>query len=153
MFSKFWNCFFLMWHLVGTAPPSLPPNLANVIFLTLPLGSLHFKWKNQNELYNYFSLKMIIHWSRGGFGLSVRSALHYMCDLKSHQDGLWYHTSDAARPRPLRLDEVSKKAFIVLYKRVSKWLPDSQNFQTFQLIFIIRTWIRFARIFPLQSKV
>ena len=60
----------------------------------------------------------IIH-HRGGFGLNVRTTRHYMADVKCHQDNMWYHTSDASTPTPLREEQVSKKAYVVLYRRVS----------------------------------
>ena len=65
----------------------------------------------------YTPLSIIQH--SGGIEHNVRSARHYMCDVKNIQDNKWYHTSDSTEPRVLRKNQVTKNGFIVLYKRKS----------------------------------
>ena len=42
---------------------------------------------------------------------------HYTCDVKSQADGRFYHTNDSRPPRVLDRSEVTKKGFVVLFKR------------------------------------
>ena len=42
---------------------------------------------------------------------------HYTCDVKSQADGKFYHTNDSRPPKLLNKSEVTKKGFVVLYRK------------------------------------
>ena len=43
--------------------------------------------------------------------------LHYTCDVRSQTDGRFYHTNDSRPPKLLNKSEVTKKGFVVLYRK------------------------------------
>ena len=45
---------------------------------------------------------------------------HYICDVKDPNSKLWYRTNDDRSPIELEVSEVSKNAYVVLYKRTDK---------------------------------
>jgi uncharacterized UBP type Zn finger protein len=53
---------------------------------------------------------------------SIRSAGesqgHYICDVKDKSSKLWFKTNDNSNPIPIRIEDVSKLAYVILYKRV-----------------------------------
>ena len=42
---------------------------------------------------------------------------HYICDIKEKHSSQWFRTNDNNLPFPIRASEVSKLAYVVLYKR------------------------------------
>ena len=52
--------------------------------------------------------------SRTGF-----SQGHYICDVKEAKSSIWYRTNDEKFPIKLDVSEVSKNAYVVLYKRAN----------------------------------
>ena len=42
---------------------------------------------------------------------------HYTCDIKHHVSGLWYKTNDGKNPRRIKLADVSKHGYVILYKK------------------------------------
>ena len=42
---------------------------------------------------------------------------HYTCDIKHHVYGLWYETNDRKNPRRIKLANVSKHGYVILYKK------------------------------------
>ena len=45
---------------------------------------------------------------------------HYICDVMDANTKLWYRTNDDRCPIQLEVSEVSKNAYVVLYKRTDK---------------------------------
>ena len=44
---------------------------------------------------------------------------HYICDVKDRSSGKWFRTNDNNDPIPIREEDVSKSAYVVLYKRLA----------------------------------
>ena len=42
---------------------------------------------------------------------------HYLCDVKETSSNQWFRTNDSSLPVPIRTSELSKFAYVVLYKR------------------------------------
>ena len=42
---------------------------------------------------------------------------HYICDVKCYRDGVFYRTDDEKRPTILKRTEISRRGYIILYKR------------------------------------
>ena len=45
---------------------------------------------------------------------------HYICDVKDAISKLWFRTNDDRCPSKLKVSEVSKNAYVVLYKRIDE---------------------------------
>ena len=43
---------------------------------------------------------------------------HYICDVKDRSSGKWFRTNDNDDPIPIEDEDVSKSAYVVLYKRL-----------------------------------
>ena len=56
----------------------------------------------------------------GSLSRSGVSNGHYICDVKDPNSKLWYRTNDDRCPIELEVSEVSKNAYVVLYKRTDK---------------------------------
>ena len=54
----------------------------------------------------------------GNLSRSGVSQGHYICDVKDAKSNLWYRTNDGRLPIELKLSDVSRNAYVVLYKRV-----------------------------------
>ena len=44
---------------------------------------------------------------------------HYICDLEDKQTLVWLRTNDNQEPIPISLDNVTKNAVVILYRRIS----------------------------------
>ena len=44
---------------------------------------------------------------------------HYICVVKDRSSGKWFRTNDNNDPIPIREEDVSKSAYVVLYKRLA----------------------------------
>ena len=53
---------------------------------------------------------------RGSLAASGESQGHYTCDVKDVKTNEWYRTNDNANPVHIRNNDVSKHAYVVLYK-------------------------------------
>ena len=56
----------------------------------------------------------------GTLSSSGTSQGHYICDVKDANSKVWFRTDDNRYPRKLEVSEVSKNAYVVLYKRVDE---------------------------------
>ena len=43
---------------------------------------------------------------------------HYICDVKERSNGQWFRTNDNDNPISIEAKDVSKSAYVVLYKRI-----------------------------------
>ena len=43
---------------------------------------------------------------------------HYICDVKDRSSGKWFRTNDNDDPIQIQEEDVSKSAYVVLYKRL-----------------------------------
>ena len=94
-------------------------NIHSYLFALLCQWNSHVFYGTGMALESFGSYLTSIFQHSGGIEHNVRSARHYMCDVKNIQDNKWYHTSDSTEPRVLRKNQVTKNGFIVLYKRKS----------------------------------
>ena len=56
---------------------------------------------------------------RGSVTATGISQGHYICDIKDSSSGRWFRTNDNNNPISIECDDVSKLAYVVLYKRIS----------------------------------
>ena len=56
----------------------------------------------------------------GSLSLAGVSRGHYLCDVKDAKSNLWYRTNDERYPIQLEVTDVSKNAYVVLYKRTDE---------------------------------
>ena len=54
----------------------------------------------------------------GTLSSSGESAGHYTCDIRESFLKTWFKTNDNSNPIPLSVSDVSKNAYVVLFKRV-----------------------------------
>ena len=62
----------------------------------------------------YEAISIIEH--RGTLSRDGISAGHYICDIKEKGSKCWYRTNDEQFPVRISVDEVSTKAYAVLYR-------------------------------------
>ena len=53
----------------------------------------------------------------GRLSASGQSGGHYTCDIKDRMSNMWFKTNDEQDPLPIQEEDVSKYAYIVLFKR------------------------------------
>jgi uncharacterized UBP type Zn finger protein len=44
---------------------------------------------------------------------------HYICDVKDKSSQMWFRTNDNNVPIPISLEDVSKCAYVILYRKTS----------------------------------
>ena len=54
---------------------------------------------------------------QGSITYSGESRGHYVCDVKSQENGVWYRTNDNDEPQRISHTEVSKLSYVVLFTR------------------------------------
>ena len=54
---------------------------------------------------------------RGSLTSTGDSVGHYICDIKEKSSGKWFRTNDNNNPIPIEEENVSKSAYVVLYKK------------------------------------
>ena len=64
----------------------------------------------------YEAISIIEH--QGVLSRDGMSAGHYICDIKDKSSKCWYRTNDDKFPFKITTDEVSTKAYAVLYRRI-----------------------------------
>ena len=82
--------------------------LFNVLFLNYrdALGN-----ESQYEVVSVIEFK-------GSLTATGQSEGHYICDVKERLNGQWFRTSDNDDPISIEAEDVSKSAYVILYKRV-----------------------------------
>ena len=55
---------------------------------------------------------------QGQLSRAGESQGHYICDVKDKKSKIWFRTNDDCDPIQLSMSEVSKKSYVVLYKRI-----------------------------------
>ena len=55
---------------------------------------------------------------QGTINREGQSQGHYICDIKNNSDNCWYRTNDNNDPIPITVSDVTKKAYVVLFRRV-----------------------------------
>ena len=53
----------------------------------------------------------------GRLNSSGESDGHYTCDIKENITNMWFKTNDSTDPFQIRVSDVSKHGYVVLYKR------------------------------------
>ena len=56
---------------------------------------------------------------KGNLTRTGNSVGHYICDIKDRASGKWFRTNDNDNPTPIQEEDVSKSAYVVLYKRLA----------------------------------
>ena len=44
---------------------------------------------------------------------------HYICDIKDRTSKKWYRTNDNRTPIPITPEEVSKYAYVIMYRKIN----------------------------------
>ena len=74
---------------------------------------LHKDSKNAASFYEAISVVEF----NGTLQSSGESQGHYICDIMDKSSKSWYRTNNNSRPFQIRLQDVSKYGYVVLYKR------------------------------------
>ena len=53
----------------------------------------------------------------GRLSVNGQSGGHYTCDIKDRMSNMWFKTNDEQDPLSIQVDDVSKYAYVVLFKR------------------------------------
>ena len=69
-----------------------------------------------NNVSQYEAVSIIEY--QGSVRATGESDGHYICDIKDKTEGTWFRTNDNKDPIPIKLEDVSKCAYVVLYKQV-----------------------------------
>ena len=56
---------------------------------------------------------------QGSLRSSGESQGHYICDIKDHSTNRWFRTNDNNNPIPIDIEDVSKYAYVILYRNVN----------------------------------
>ena len=72
---------------------------------------------SENRPQTYMPISIIEH--EGSFLSSKTSQGHYTCDVKSIETNNWYRTNDEFVPQLIQQNQVTKKGYVILYKK--KW--------------------------------
>ena len=64
---------------------------------------------------HYAPISVVTHY--GNLGSDGHSEGHYICDVKNKLSNTWYRTNDSKIPMMISIKDVSKTAYVVLYKR------------------------------------
>ena len=54
---------------------------------------------------------------RGRLNVACEAGGHYICDLKDKKSGMWYRTNDNNDPIQIYDINISKSAYVVLYRK------------------------------------
>ena len=57
---------------------------------------------------------------QGTVSTTGRSDGHYVCDVKDRSTGMWFRTNDNNDPHLIELVDVSKFAYVVLYRKIDE---------------------------------
>ena len=74
-----------------------------------------FKFRDANGFETWYEPISVIDY-RGNLAASGESQGHYTCDVKDVKTNEWYRTNDNAKPVQIQNNDVSKHAYVVLYK-------------------------------------
>ena len=72
--------------------------------------------RDTDDHVNQYEAVSIIEY-QGSIKSTGESDGHYICDIKDKSRGKWFRTNDNNDPKPIKLQEVSKNAYVVLYKK------------------------------------
>ena len=56
---------------------------------------------------------------QGSLRSSGESQGYYICDIKDHSTNRWFRTNDNNNPIPIDIEDVSKFAYVILYRKVN----------------------------------
>ena len=70
----------------------------------------------KNDVSQYEAVSIIEY--QGSVQTTGESDGHYICDIKDKSEGTWFRTNDNKDPLPIEPENVSKCAYVILYKQV-----------------------------------
>ena len=56
---------------------------------------------------------------KGSINRSGESEGHYICDIKDRSTQKWFRTNDNRDPIPIDVEDVSKFAYVILYRKIN----------------------------------
>ena len=56
---------------------------------------------------------------QGTVRVTGESNEHYICDIKEKSTGLWFKTNDNLEPRQIGIENVTKNAYVILYRKLN----------------------------------
>ena len=74
-------------------------------------------YRDTTEQFSQYEAVSIIEY-QGSVRSTGESDGHYICDIKDRLSKKWFRTNDNNNPIPIELDEVSKFAYVILYKKI-----------------------------------
>ena len=72
--------------------------------------------RDTDDHVNQYEAVSIIEY-QGSIKSTGQSDGHYICDIKDRLSEKWFRTNDNNDPKPIKLQEVSKNAYVILYKK------------------------------------
>jgi ubiquitin C-terminal hydrolase len=69
-----------------------------------------------NNVRQYEAVSIIEY--QGSVNTRGESDGHYICDVKEKSEGTWFRTNDNQDPILIKTEDVSKCAYVILYKQV-----------------------------------
>ena len=73
--------------------------------------------RDTDDHVNQYEAVSIIEY-QGSIKSTGESDGHYICDIKDKLSGKWFRTNDNNDPKPIKLEEVSKNAYVIQYKMI-----------------------------------
>ena len=73
--------------------------------------------RDTDDHVNQYEAVSIIEY-QGSIKSTGQSDGHYICDIKDRLSEKWFRTNDNNDPKPIKLEEVSKNAYVILYKMI-----------------------------------
>ena len=70
----------------------------------------------RNDVSQYEAVSIIEY--QGSVQTTGESDGHYICDIRHKSEGTWFRTNDNKDPVPIRQEDVSKCAYVILYKQL-----------------------------------
>ena len=85
--------------------------------MTCWLSKLHTFFRDKADHVSKYEPVSIIEY-RGRLNATGESGGHYICDLKDKKSGMWYRTNDNNDPIQIYDINISKSAYVVLYRKL-----------------------------------
>ena len=73
--------------------------------------------RDTDDHVNQYEAVSIIEY-QGSIKSTGQSDGHYICDIKDRLSEKWFRTNDNNDPKPIKVEDISKNAYVILYKKL-----------------------------------
>ena len=74
--------------------------------------------RDSTDKFSRFEAVSVIEY-QGNVSSSGRSEGHYICDIKERSTKQWFRTNDNINPVPIQVEDVSKRGYVILYRKLA----------------------------------